>query len=100
MALAWFALVTAAAALAQGVTAGPIDLRTSKTTQSAPPRVIQAQKFLADRGWTAGRAPVRSGFRPSARRGDAALIEPVSASALTSTATWQPLGPTAVLTPN
>jgi len=52
--------------------------RTAVQQQSLPPRVAQAQRFLAQRG---------GGMR-------AALVRPQAATA--STASWQPLGPAAV----
>ena len=71
-----------------------------------PPRVIQAQRFLAERGWTqerrggrtgAARANLRAdGLRADGLRADAAKPQAQTAA----TATWQALGPTAVLTPN
>jgi Abnormal spindle-like microcephaly-assoc'd, ASPM-SPD-2-Hydin len=53
-----------------------------------PPRVAQAQRFLAQRGWTPGRRgrwPTRRGGLPETQ--------------IASMATWQPVGPDAVLTP-
>lgn len=61
-----------------------------------PPRVIQAQRFLAERGWTPahGLAAMHSSRRVAARNVGAAGIEAGAAA----TATWQSLGPTAVQT--
>lgn len=71
--------------------------QTSKPTLSLPPRVLEAQRFLAQRGWTPGHhLPVRLS---AVRRISAAKI--LAQSAGTALAiTWQPLGPTAVQTPN
>ncbi len=59
---------------------------------------MEAQRFLAERGWTPGHRRVRplveagrAGQRPAA-------VHPQSTGA--ASATWQPLGPTAVETPN
>ena len=57
-----------------------------------PPKVIQAQRFLAERGWAQGSRRLRA----AGLRADAARPQTQTAA----TATWQPLGPTAVLTPN
>jgi hypothetical protein len=69
--------------------------------QRLPPRVVAAQHFLAQRGVVPGhRAQARS-LSPH-RPGTALSARPMAASAQTSSsssATWQPLGPTAVLTP-
>ena len=59
-----------------------------------PPRVAQAHRFLARRGWPAG--------RPSTiqqRLGKAQVALTPSTSGV-STAIWQPLGPAAVISPN
>jgi len=58
-----------------------------------PPQVIQAQRFLAQRGFTRDRKRNRAAAGP--RRNTARPEDQPP-----STATWQPLGPTAVLTPN
>lgn len=63
--------------------------RNSKT----PPRVAQARRFLAQRGWMPGhRAPTMAPSRAVQPRPQ------VAPSA--SSAPWQPLGPAAVLSPN
>ena len=51
-----------------------------------PPRVLEAQRFLAQRGWTPGRTIHRSAGSAGAH-------------AQPGTGTWQSLGPDAVLTP-
>ncbi len=72
-----------------------------------PPRVMEAQRFLAQRGLSPGRRLV---VRATAARRFSTSLSDASAStaaaqsqATTSTAsnsTWQPLGPAAVQTPN
>ncbi len=58
---------------------------------AVPPRVAAAQRFLTERGWKPGR-------RPATRR---ARAEGTAMPAQTGgTASWQPLGPAAVLTPS
>ena len=68
--------------------------------EPVPPRVVQAERFLARRGLKPGqpfvRRPIRPGFSPDLRLGPT----PAAASSNSSNATWQSLGPTAVLTPN
>jgi len=65
--------------------------------KSLPPRVVGAQRFLAQRGWKphAARAEPRM-------RGSILSISPQTATpeGAGSTATWQPLGPSAVNTPH
>jgi len=64
-----------------------------------PPRVLEEQRFLRERGWAPGhRLPARA----SASHRIAHLVATAAVKAPnTSTAsTWQPLGPTAVQTPS
>jgi hypothetical protein len=63
----------------------------SSDASATPPRVAQARRFLHDRGW-----PVRRAQRSLPRASTAIKAQ----STLASTAVWQPLGPTAVSTPN
>jgi len=72
-----------------------------------PPRVLEAQRFLGERGWTPGHRltprvganhPSSFGTPGAAVRSAAAGIQNAGNSA--SSSTWQPLGPTAVQTPN
>jgi hypothetical protein len=61
--------------------------------QNVPPRVRQAHKFLAERGWTAVHSPAP---RTRVRQ---AILRPMPASTESpATAAWQPLGPAAVST--
>lgn len=63
-----------------------------------PPRVLEARRFLAQRGWSLGhRLPPRSS---TIRRSSVAGFAVQSAGSTVSTNTWLPLGPTAVQTPN
>ena len=59
-----------------------------------PPRVVQAQRFLAERGFAPGRAPAR-GLRKRAKTA-VSQAQPQS----TGVATWLPLGPVAVESQN
>jgi len=79
-----------AQATGTGSTLRPLTQRTNPAARPLPPRVIQARRFLAQRGWTPG--------GPRLRRAGRSKTQARAASA--ATATWQPLGPTAVLTPN
>jgi len=93
--LAGLAIVASAAALAQGTASGPVRGQAVKATPqraNLPPRVVQANRFLAERGWTAARGGVG---RVGVRR-PAAAVQAQTAS----TAQWQALGPAAVVTPN
>jgi hypothetical protein len=64
-----------------------------------PPRVTQAQRFLAQRGWSAHQI---TGVRQTRLRG--VVVKPKVAAtanaADNSTAAWQPLGPSAVVSAN
>ena len=68
--------------------------------EPVPPRVAQAERFLARRGIN----PAERLAPPPQRRRREAVSEPglapLTGSSATSTPTWQPLGPTAVLTPS
>ncbi len=87
-------------ASAQNVGAEPDakSLARRSITQRAnlPPRVIQAERFLSQRGWTPGRGMVarHSPFDRAVARTSAIGVE-----GITATAPWQPLGPTAVQSP-
>lgn len=88
--------VFASSATARQANANPhLQARTPRS--SLPPRVIEAQRFLAKRGWTPGqRLPARSSApRKSNIRADANGAYTDAAAS----ATWQPLGPMAVQTP-
>jgi hypothetical protein len=70
---------------------------------SSPPRVAQAQHFLARRGWKPGAAGRRGQRRVGARHSGAiaqfgAAPQGSGQQGQAGTATWQPLGPDAVLT--
>jgi hypothetical protein len=72
--------------------------------QSIPPRVVAAQHFLAQRGVVPGHRALARSLSPY-RLSAAQSARPIAASPQATTnnaasATWQPLGPTAVLTPN
>ena len=73
--------------------------RATARTQRAnlPPRVVEAERFLTERGWTPARglAALHSGKRIAVRQMGWAGIQAGSGAS----ATWHPLGPTAVQTP-
>jgi hypothetical protein len=99
LALALLALAPPAVVRAQGAVLGqgarPV-VNAAPQRANLPPQVIQAQRFLAGRGWAQGRTGKRPGGVRAGWRSHAS-----SASAQTpATATWQPLGPAAVQTPN
>lgn len=62
---------------------------------STPPRVEQARRFLAQRGWPQSRATNLTQPRPGNQ-----VATRSSASSGPSAAVWQPLGPAAVVSPN
>ncbi|HVC47537.1 MAG TPA: choice-of-anchor D domain-containing protein [Terracidiphilus sp.] len=66
----------------------------TRQTRQMPPRVRAASRFLAERGW--GQYP--AGTVRTSRVGAAAMLRPRAQSS--GTPAWQPLGPTAVLTPS
>jgi len=90
------------AAVPQQHIAGPQNHPVAGANQ--PPRVTEAQRFLALRGWAPGHpiAPRASVFRSRSPTGFTRAFTPAASGASTSpaAATWQPLGPTAVETPN
>jgi hypothetical protein len=99
------AIVSAALALVVFVAPGAPAQEANSNSQAQaqthqanlPPRVIQARRFLSERGWTPARGltPKRSGMRRTFGQMSTIGIEAGTAA----TATWQPLGPTAVQTP-
>ncbi len=96
-ALAVFALTAIFISAAQGQIAIASTQATTATT--VPPRVAQARKFLARRNWPRYQSSADSDPRRvalAASRPSAFASGPSSAS----TAIWQPLGPSAVVTPN
>lgn len=76
--------------------------KTPLQREAAPPRVIQARRFLAERGWTPGKARKLILQRSTIRAVTNLRSLQMSATSAQSqsAATWQPLGPAAVLTPN
>ncbi len=63
-----------------------------------PPQVVQAERFLAQRGWTRGR---RQAWAGTGHRGRSAAVARSQTQAQgQGSATWQPLGPTAVQSEN
>jgi hypothetical protein len=68
----------------------------SQQRANLPPRIAQAQRFLAQRGLAGTRTGRRTGVRRLDWRTSAARPQ----STTPATATWQPLGPAAVITQN
>jgi len=81
--------------MAQNPLSGPAAQR-----PNLPPRVVAAQRFLAQRGWKQAKAGSRTSWRSSAARSAVrpSAVAPEGPGA--ATATWQPLGPSAVLSTN
>ena len=79
-----FVAVLASECLAQPAQSPPV-----------PPRVAQARRFLAERGWLGVRSAPESAKSITGRD-----IAPLSVANPPSTALWLPLGPTAVVSPN
>ena len=75
------------------VSAGAAQVSPVSAGLSTPPRVAQARRFLDRRGWSAQQNQSRAPVHPMAT----SLQTQATAA---STAVWQPLGPTAVMTPN
>jgi hypothetical protein len=66
----------------------PVETNATKPKRlDLPPRVVEAQRFLAQRGWTPGRRVRRATAAPGAK------TQPPASGI------WLPLGPDAVLTP-
>ena len=85
------ALAAAADAFAQGA---------CPPVSALPPRVIQAKKFLAERGWQPGRKRTLTVLAHRSLTAGAPDIAAAPQAKTAATATWQAMGPTAVLTPN
>ena len=79
-------------------TAATDAVRAAARRANLPPRVIQAERFLAERGWTRGGLAAWAGAGAFRRSAQAVAAEPDAHadSQGSGTATWQPLGPTAV----
>ena len=97
----WF---TAAAFAQQSLTNSEAQ-SPSNPKPPAPPRVLEAERFLAQRGWRPGhRLPARSSLsRLRSQAGSTRTLKQSLASSEANSpasATWQPLGPAAVITPN
>ena len=87
----------AAQAQTPSAQANAVPRQTPKAT-APPPRVLEAHRFLAQRGFAPGhRLPPKSS---ALRSLSAAGISVQSAGSTASSKTWQPLGPTAVQTPD
>ena len=63
-----------------------------------PPQVVQAERFLAQRGWSRGNTPGKAFTGQFSRRAQTAAAQPQAQTQ--GTATWQPLGPAAVQSQN
>jgi hypothetical protein len=99
LALAWVAFGPAASAQTPSAIVRP-ETSVAPHRANLPPRVIEAQRFLARRGWTQG----NTGNLRNWRAAPDSAVRPMSTVGpqvnTAATATWQPLGPTAVSTPN
>ncbi len=104
--LASQALAQSAAAQAHRAISGQnagANIKTVPQKQNLPPRVIQAQRFLAQRSWS--KMENRANWHAARQAASAARsVAPMSAAqalaGTPATATWQPLGPTAVTSAN
>lgn len=90
------ALMAAALLDAQETSEGT---RAAQQRANLPPRVIQAERFLAQRGWRGNLASgaTQAGAGVLRRRAKLAAARPLET---TGNASWQPLGPTAVTSQN
>jgi hypothetical protein len=71
--------------------------RVAARRANLPPQVLQAERFLAQRGWNReGRRGGTSGRATTGGRPRPGLADAAPPQAAQETATWQPLGPTAV----
>jgi hypothetical protein len=61
-----------------------------------PPRVVKAERFLAQRGWKPGQTQPGVGAAHLHGRSTSAASQPRSQGQAQSTTSWQPLGPAAV----
>jgi hypothetical protein len=98
---AWIMVGLAASAASQTQqTAGSAATGAVSRQSHLPPRVAEAERFLRERGWVTGaHVPARgAALRPRTARAGANSLG--AATGATTSATWQPLGPTAVSTEN
>jgi hypothetical protein len=79
------------------ITAAQIGLSTAQR-RNPPPRAVEAERFLAQRGWP--RRPTRALPLSSGRAAAQDVLPETAGGASASTATWQPLGPVTVSTPS
>ena len=102
----WLTLATLIQAQSAAKTDGTTRMQQTAGDSKLPPRVIQAQRFLAQRGWlagqrrrssTAGRSNLDTNRLLSNGTATAAATPLAQAAATTA---WQALGPTAVATPS
>ena len=95
--LAMLALAAMAATVdyAQETTAAP-GIKAGPQRPDPPPRVVQAERFLAQRGWTRGGAQAWPGAGHRSWRAKTAAAKPENQGG----ATWQALGPVAVQSQN
>jgi hypothetical protein len=68
--------------------------RAAARRANLPPRVVHAERFLAQRGWNRDKTPGSAFAGQPSRRALAAAAHPLAAAL--GTVAWQPLGPTAV----
>ncbi len=99
--LAFVVLTAMAAVLLDAQEATAVEgARAAARRSNLPPRVLQAERFLAQRGWTRGGTQPWAGaahFRGRANAAAARAQIQIQAQTQAQTgATWQPLGPTAV----
>ncbi len=78
---------------------------TAQDRVNPPPRAIQAQRFLAERGWLPGRGRLTrftavESSRAAGTRSEAVRPQTQEQTQTAATATWTALGPAAVLTPD
>lgn len=109
-AAAWAVVLCLPAVAALAQTSSPAGLsRQRQQPVNLPPRMLQAERFLAERGWGAApwtqrRQNLRTtNLAPGLMRAQAARAAVKLSAAIAqspATATWQPLGPAAVITPS
>ncbi len=92
-ALTAVAMIAVSISAGQGQSANPFAQTTIEST--VPPRVAEARRFLAKRNW-----PRRQFTAPPDQSRIALSVAQTSNYSSASTAIWQPLGPSAVISPN
>jgi hypothetical protein len=88
--------LAAAASLAQQKVAAPTAKESLQQQTNRPPRVVKAERFLAQRGWKPGQTQPGAGAAHLHGRAISSASQPHSQGQTQSSTSWQSLGPAGV----